>query len=304
MKGETSLGATTAAMVRRPLRRPRILPKNFRSYPVIALPALLALASVPAYAAMGEWVEGGKANIRLVAAGVEPDGRLVAGVEITLGPGWHTYWRSPGDAGIAPVVDLSASHNIGPATLAFPVPKRLDDGYSVTNVYDDHVVLPIEAKVVDAASAVDLALKLDIGVCADVCLPEHFETSLQLAPGATDGAAAGLLAEAKKALPGAPIADTFAVDSVGMSGGTDKRPVFDITTTVPDAKSAVVFVEGPGDWYADTPKLVSTSANSAVYRVEFDRLTATTPIKGAPLRITIVSGGRAIEQTIALDGAS
>ena len=264
---------------------------------------MLAVGAPSVHAAMGEWVEGDKANMRLIASGIGADGRLAAAVEITLAPGWHTYWRSPGDAGIAPAADFSASRNVGPVGLAFPVPERLDDGFSVTNVYDDHVVLPIEAKASDAASPVDLALKLDIGVCADVCLPQHFEAALQVAPGDTDPAAAALLADSGKTLPGPPEAGTFAVDSVAMSGGGDKRPAFDITATLPDAKGAVVFVEGPADWYGDAPKLVSTSGNSAVYRVEFDRLTATTPIKGAPLRITIVSRGRAIEQTIALDAA-
>jgi DsbC/DsbD-like thiol-disulfide interchange protein len=265
---------------------------------------MLAAVVAPAHAAMGEWVEGGNARMRLIASGVDAEGRLAAAIEIMLAPGWHTYWRSPGDAGIAPVADFSASRNIGPVALAFPVPKRLDDGTSVTNVYDGHVVLPLETKVAYAASPVDLTLKLDIGVCAEVCLPDHFEATLEVAPGATDAAAEALLVEADKALPGPPIPGRFAVESVGMSGGGDKRPAFDITATLPDAKGAVVFVEGPGDWYGDAPKLVSTSGNSAVYRVEFDRLTATTPIKGAALRVTIVSGGHAIEQTIALDAAS
>src|SRR5262245_4538089 len=96
---------------------------------------LLTVASPPLHAAVGTWAIDGKARIRLLAEGVDTNGQLNAGVEIALDPGWHTYWRSPGDSGIAPSFDFAGSRNLGPVEVAFPVPERLDDGYSVTNVY-------------------------------------------------------------------------------------------------------------------------------------------------------------------------
>src|SRR5262245_7846953 len=90
---------------------------------------LMLLTAVPALAATGEWISDGKAKVRLVAEGVDTAGRLRAGLEIALDPGWHTYWRSPGDSGVAPVIDFSGSRNVGPVETAFPVPERLDDGY-------------------------------------------------------------------------------------------------------------------------------------------------------------------------------
>ena len=30
-----------------------------------------------------------------------------AGIEIRLKPGWHTYWRYPGDAGVPPRFDFA-----------------------------------------------------------------------------------------------------------------------------------------------------------------------------------------------------
>ncbi|MDZ4790723.1 MAG: protein-disulfide reductase DsbD family protein [Hyphomicrobiales bacterium] len=45
-------------------------------------------------------------------------------MELKLKDGWKTYWRSPGDAGIPPVVDWSGSINFASAELAYPQPER------------------------------------------------------------------------------------------------------------------------------------------------------------------------------------
>lgn len=263
--------------------------------------ALVAGAVAPATAAVGEWATGAKARVRLVVAGIGDDGRLNAGIEIALPPGWKTYWRSPGDAGIAPIIDFTGSRNLGPAQVSFPPPHRVDDGYLVTNVYTDRVVLPVSAAVLDHASAVDLAVSLDLGVCEEVCIPDHVDTRLVVPAGNSDPAAARMLADARAALPGPPEPGAFFIGSVSRDDGNDKRPVFRFALTAPDVDSAVVFVEGPDDWYADAPILAGETDGKAEYTVKFDRLVAKTPIAGARLRVTVVSGGRAIEQTIGLD---
>jgi DsbC/DsbD-like thiol-disulfide interchange protein len=262
---------------------------------------LLTLGAAAAEAAAGPWVGGGKARIRLVAAGIDASGNLDAGLEIALDPGWHTYWRSPGDSGIAPAIDFSGSRNLGPVEVAFPLPERVDDGYSVTNVYSGSVVLPLSAKLTDPAAGAALLLKLDIGVCADVCVPDHFEATLAVKPGEKDSQVGKEIAEARKRLPSAPEPGTFVVTGATRQSGTDKRPTFDVAATLPEVNGAQVFVEGPDDWYPNVPKLVSGDGGKATYRVTFDRLTSKVPIKGTKLRVTIVSAGHAIEQWVALD---
>lgn len=263
--------------------------------------AFAAGIAAPATAAVSEWANGAKARVRLVVAGVGEDGRLAAGIEIALPPGWKTYWRSPGDAGTAPAIDFSGSRNLGPAEVSFPPPHRVDDGYLITNVYTDRVVLPVSADVLDKANAVDFALSLDLGVCQEICIPDHVEARLVVAPGESDAAAAEILADALAALPGPPEPGVFFVEGVSRDGGGDKRPVFRFALTAPDASDAVVFVEGPDDWYADAPILAGKNGGTVFYTVKFDRLVAKTPIENARFRLTIVSGGRAIEQTIGLD---
>lgn len=268
---------------------------------VVALIAASLLAAAPARAAVGDWVEGDRTRVRLVAAGADPAGRLDAAIEIELAPGWKTYWRSPGDAGIAPRIDFSASVNINAPVVSFPVPERLDDGYGVTNVFEDRLILPITAAITDPAAAVDLRLTLDIGVCDEICIPVRLEAELAIPPGAPDTAAAEVIAAGRDLVPGPPEPGSFAVESIRRDGGTDRKPVFDVAAIIPDPENATIFVEGPADWSAGVPELASTGGDGATYRVTFSRLGAETPIEGSSFRVTIVSTGRAIEQTIGLD---
>ena len=269
----------------------------------IALTALGLLTGLagPAAAGIGAWATGDKARVRLISAGVDANGRLEGGIEIELAPGWKTYWRTPGAAGIAPQVDFSASTNVKDVAISYPVPQRYDDGYAVTNVYEGRTILPLAIATGKATAPVDLLLSLDIGVCEEVCIPEHFDAELAVTPGDDDPAAAAALAEARQQLPGPPEPGVLEVENFTRGGGSDQKPVFDFTLAVPDAKDAEIFVEGPADWYAGVPELISSDKARATYQVTFDRLGADTPIKGAKVTVTIVAADRAIEQTVGLD---
>jgi len=259
---------------------------------------LLVLPATAAQPGFGPWSKGAEARVRLVAAGVGEDGRLAGGIEIMLEPGWWTYWRTPGAAGIPPVIDLSASQNLGPVEVSFPLPQRHDDGYGVSNVYEGGVLLPFSAAVPDPGAPVELRLSLGLGVCEEVCIPEHVEASLSLPAGTHDRVAAATLAGARAQVPGPPRPGVLSVESARRDGGTEKRPVFEIAVTAPP--DAEIFVEGPGDWFPGLPERLA-EAGDGVYRVTFDRLGAKTPIEGASLRVTLIADGDAVEQVVPID---
>jgi suppressor for copper-sensitivity B len=274
-----------ASMIRSPL------------IPTLILMALVSGASA-AQPGFGPWSKGAEARVRLVAAGVGEDGRLAGGIEIMLEPGWRTYWRTPGAAGIPPTIDLSASKNLGPAEVSFPLPERHDDGYGVSNIYEGGVLLPFTADVPDPAAPVELRLSLDLGVCDEVCVPEHVDAGLTLPAGTHDRVAAATLAGARAQVPGPAEPGTLAVESARRNGGTEKHPTFDIAVVAP--ADAEIFVEGPADWFPGQPERIG-EAGDAVWRVTFDRLGAKTPVEGASLRVTLVAGGKAVEQLVPID---
>lgn len=263
--------------------------------------ALILAATTPASAAVGDWGQGTRAKVRLIAASIDSDGKLAAGIEIVLPEGWHTYWRSPGDAGVVPLIDFSKSKNLGPAEVSFPVPTRDDDGFNVTNIYNDRVVLPIAATVVDPTKPIELSATLTIGVCDEICVSDDVEAHLAVPSGENDFAVSATLATARAGVPGPAEPGVFALEKVTRDGGTDNRPVFRFEGVVPDAAHAQVFVEGPADWTPYTPDVVAGEGGKAAYTVEFSRRGSTIPIAGVKFRVTILSGSRAIDQTLGLD---
>lgn len=88
----------------------------------LTLLAALALGS-PASAqdaAVSPWSKASYSSMRLIAGATAPSGKQRIGVEIAMTPGFKTYWRSPGDAGVPPVFDWSGSENVGGWMYAGP----------------------------------------------------------------------------------------------------------------------------------------------------------------------------------------
>jgi DsbC/DsbD-like thiol-disulfide interchange protein len=136
----------------------------------------------PALASSSGWIETEGGRVRLVTSGMpDAQGHLRGALEIALKPGWKTYWRDPGDAGIAPSLDIGRSINVSAAEIDFPRPKRFDDGYSVWAGYDQPVSLPVTFTIdkPERFAAIDAGVFL--GICDTVCIP--VQGMLSLDPG-------------------------------------------------------------------------------------------------------------------------
>jgi DsbC/DsbD-like thiol-disulfide interchange protein len=72
------------------------------------------------------------------------NGGHMAAVELQLAPGWKTYWRSPGDAGIPPSFDWSGSENVKSVRLHWPAPEVFEANGMQTIGYHERLVLPVE----------------------------------------------------------------------------------------------------------------------------------------------------------------
>ena len=114
-------------------------------------------------------------------------GTRMAGLDLTLAPGWKTYWRSPGDAGIPPDFDWSLSRNVKSVRVHWPVPSVFESAGMLTIGYHDRVVLPLEVTPIDPGQPVHLAVTVNLGVCDQICLPAQVELATDLPePGAPD----------------------------------------------------------------------------------------------------------------------
>lgn len=111
---------------------------------------------------------------------VMKDGSRMAGLRLTLSPGWKTYWRAPGDAGIPPEFDWSASRNLKAISVNWPTPKVFDQNGMRSVGYEDTLVIPLHIEPQRDEKPVTLKATLEMGVCADVCVPHtmQFEANI------------------------------------------------------------------------------------------------------------------------------
>lgn len=124
------------------------------------------------------------------------DGTRMVALRLDLAPGWKTYWRSPGDAGIPPEFDWSGSKNLEAVTINWPAPSVFHTAGFTTIGYHDQLILPVEIRAKDPAQPVDLSVTVDLGVCRDICLPASLALEARVeGPGARDPVIAAALAD-------------------------------------------------------------------------------------------------------------
>ena len=124
------------------------------------------------------------------------NGAHMAAVELRLAPGWKTYWRSPGDAGIPPSFDWSRSKNVKAVRIHWPAPAVFLSNGMQTIGYHDQLVLPVEVVPEDPGLPVRLDVRMELGVCDQICLPASVELGSDLAPpGAPDASIKAALAQ-------------------------------------------------------------------------------------------------------------
>ncbi len=105
------------------------------------------------------------------------DGGHIVGLRIRLAPGWKTYWRAPGDAGIPPRFNWRRSKNLAGVRYHWPVPDIFHQNGMRSVGYEGEVVLPIELTPKSAGKAIALRARIEIGICEDVCVPVTFRLS-------------------------------------------------------------------------------------------------------------------------------
>ena len=154
--------------------------------------AALALIAAPALATTQDDVLSGQ----LRPGWQMENGGHMAAIELQLAPGWKTYWRSPGDAGIPPSFDWSRSENVKSVRIHWPAPAVFHTNGMQSIGYHDRLVLPVEVTPDDPGKPIRLQLQMDLGVCDEICLPAALDLVADLAvPGAPDASIKAALSQ-------------------------------------------------------------------------------------------------------------
>jgi suppressor for copper-sensitivity B len=269
----------------------------------IAATALIgASPGVPAHAAASPWVGDAHAAVRLVTATAATGSarHLAAGIEIRLAPGWHTYWRSPGDAGIAPRVDWHGSQDLAHIAVAWPAPRRFSLQGLDTIGYAGDIVLPVTVTLRRPGQPAALRAALDYAACAEICVPYHAALALAVPAGSARPAPeAALLARFAARVPKSLAAAGLVLKQAMIEDDHDRinlriRLISSGTPFVaPD-----LFVEGAKEASFGRPAIVlSDHGREAELTVPVSG-TRWAALLGKPLTFTLVDGARAAEFSV------
>ena len=239
--------------------------------------------------------QGFHSRARLISGGLQGN-HWLAGVEITLDPGFKTYWRNPGDSGLPPRFDWSGSENVAGAEVRFPAPYRHEDAAGVAYVYGKKVLLPVLVKAKDPGKPVKLVLSVEYGVCKDICIPARADLSL----GLTDDGPGRSMIEA--ALAKVPVAQALGAQGdlsvLAVEPVKQDKLAYTVTIRAPSGAKPALFAEGPENWYLSTS--LPDDANRFTVTVEEKPKDAAGSV---PLRLTLVAGGKSVETELSLDAS-
>ena len=258
--------------------------------------AFLGLSGGDASADRSEWSPADHAQMRLLLAAPK-NGRIVGGVELLLEPGWHTYWRNPGESGVPPVFDFSGSENVANVEVLYPAPLRYDDGASISLVYYDEVVFPLVVTPEAAGVSVTLRIEAQFGVCSEVCIPTGASAELALPVAAPpDPLAEARLDRFLAYVPKSPEPGRLDIERVAADGDA-----LVIEVRMPDSSYSDLFVEPPAGWYLPQPVFVSRDEGVSRYSLSVAGRPAGTTINGHAFRFVAAAGGEAIEESITVE---
>jgi thiol:disulfide interchange protein/DsbC/DsbD-like thiol-disulfide interchange protein len=182
---------------------------------------LLLLLAVPAWALETAPVVSKRATVTVVT---DTDA-VVAGtpfrvaLRFQLAEGWHTYWKNPGDAGVAP--ELTLDRPTGP--IDWPAPNRVSEGSVMTYAYTGAFLLPVTVR---PDGPLTLKMHANWLICKDICVPEEGDFMLTLPAGiAASNAQTPLFAAHDRSVPRpSPWSSSIASDGSLYVRGPELRP--------------------------------------------------------------------------------
>jgi len=151
----------------------------------ILIAALLWLTAGAAMAQAGpQRTERIEAELVPMSAWAAPGSTAVVAVKQTIQPGWHTYWRNPGDSGGATTLSWTLPQGVKAGEIVWPLPQRQRLSGLMNYGYSGEVFLPVPVEVpatARAGTSLPLTVKALFFVCsAEMCVPEELTLRLDL----------------------------------------------------------------------------------------------------------------------------
>ncbi|WP_419153482.1 protein-disulfide reductase DsbD family protein [Vibrio maritimus] len=154
---------------------------------MLLLMSTAAFFSATSVAQSSGWVQDPMhppVRVRALSTGhIDPSTRQMEMVlDVELDGEWKTYWRSPGEGGVAPEFDWSDSTNIDDIEWHWPVPAYYEQLGMLTLGYKHEVSFPLIVTVTDPSQPVQLKANLRLSSCTNICVIADYPIELTIDP--------------------------------------------------------------------------------------------------------------------------
>jgi DsbC/DsbD-like thiol-disulfide interchange protein len=202
--------------------------------------------------------------------GVQSSQMFTLGVQLKMKPGWHVYWKNPGDSGLPVSITVTGPEGSTGVADNWPVPiEFVQPGDIVGYGYTDTVMFPIAVRAPKVPPGTTLQYTADVRwlCCKDVCIPGH--TTLEISVPVTDAPApaanAAVFAEWRDRLP---VTGLASAEVAGRIDPATRRGAFSVAVAWKTPPARV-------EWFPEAdPALevsnVKIATEGALSRVTFD----------------------------------
>jgi thiol:disulfide interchange protein DsbD len=230
-----------------------------------SFPLLLLGVAVAAVSAQAAPVKTAHVTAELVAdeASLVPGTTATLALRLAIEPGWHTYWRNPGESGLPTTLAWHLPEGYTAGDIAWPAPRALPAGPLVNYGYEGEVFHLVPLRVpanAQPGTKATLAARADWLVCKETCIPEGADLALEV-PIATQAGASrshDAIAATRAALPG-PLASAW--QATATASGSTIALELTPPANAPDPGRLMFFAEREARIEASTPQSRTREAN-------------------------------------------
>lgn len=247
----------------------------------VALFSLLLVEGVSAQVYEGRQLV--KAELVADTNSIVPGKPFTAGLLLRMAPGWHTYWKFSGDAGIPIELKWKLPPGWKIGDLKWPIPMKFDDAGDIqTYGYHDDVLLMQEITPPSSLNAANVKLAADANwlVCEKLCIPGSASLQIELPISTSGGPANAQLFDRfrqllPKSWPGA-----------GIASATWSRTGSDLHLKV----SSATLAKYPQVDFYPSPEANLVVGHPSVESRTADRLNFRIPLESADKSISSING--------------
>lgn len=266
------------------------------------------------------WAQFGKphtsAELILASDQVTPGSELKAAFRLTMEPGWHTYWKYPGEVGLPTEAKWELPQGWSAEPLEWPAPHFLETAGLVSYAYEKEVLIPVRLKVSpQAVVGKSVPIKVDLNwlECKETCVPgeSSLEGTVKVAAQEAPSAQRKIVEDAFAALP--PSSDQVIVQRSGGELLISLPPDFTASEVrfFPDSKGQIIDTEAQliqgsaptrtlhvkadpeSKQLTSVSGLLSQEGKAVSFRAEIGKTAVSSGVKTAALATIIFTSGAA-----------